>query len=395
MPEGEGQGPDLWSQILAFLQQIVVPDWSGLVALLPLGVLALVVLVLALNAYRWWSAAAINRSRVPARITAGAPPPGVHLPGPSRWPLLVPIGATFLGFALVFAQGGIPNPTLLGIGLLLTAVALGGWLRDAGREWRTTEVGAHGHTGETLLHGGPGGPAALPAPTVPLEPPPGVHLPGPSPWPLFAPVAMTFLFFGLVFGPVLIVAGLVMGVIAAVGWYRDANLELRQVETGGHTEPRTRDPERAFPKRLAALYVLIGALSVAIVATPAVVSMARSAFGSGSGAGAGGGAGGPGASPSAGPLSPQVAVSADQLRFDVAEIRVPAGQQLTITFTNKEAAPHNVSIYDSSARTNTFLKGDLLRAAGTITYSVPPLDAGQYYFQCDVHPDMNGTVNAQ
>jgi plastocyanin len=23
---------------------------------------------------------------------------------------------------------------------------------------------------------------------------------------------------------------------------------------------------------------------------------------------------------------------------------------------------------------------------------VPPLDPGSYYFQCDVHPNMNGTV---
>ena len=23
---------------------------------------------------------------------------------------------------------------------------------------------------------------------------------------------------------------------------------------------------------------------------------------------------------------------------------------------------------------------------------VPALDAGTYYFQCDIHPDMNGTV---
>jgi plastocyanin len=28
------------------------------------------------------------------------------------------------------------------------------------------------------------------------------------------------------------------------------------------------------------------------------------------------------------------------------------------------------------------------------TYDVPELEAGTYYFQCDVHPNMNGTVTA-
>ncbi len=28
----------------------------------------------------------------------------------------------------------------------------------------------------------------------------------------------------------------------------------------------------------------------------------------------------------------------------------------------------------------------------TAEYAVPPLPAGEYYFQCDVHPTMNGTV---
>jgi plastocyanin len=28
----------------------------------------------------------------------------------------------------------------------------------------------------------------------------------------------------------------------------------------------------------------------------------------------------------------------------------------------------------------------------TVTYDIPALDAGTYYFHCDVHPTMNGSV---
>jgi plastocyanin len=37
-------------------------------------------------------------------------------------------------------------------------------------------------------------------------------------------------------------------------------------------------------------------------------------------------------------------------------------------------------------------RGDLVTGATTATYDIPALPAGTYYFQCDVHPTMNGTV---
>ena len=422
MPEGQAEGQtDLWTQFLDFISRFVIPDWAELVQLIPLGLLAIAFLGLGLTAYRWWAAAGINRSRVARPIPAAQPPPGVHLPGPSLWPFVVPIAATFLLFALVFEQNGIPNLTLIGIGLLVLVVGLAGWLRDANREWRRAETGGeHGPAGTheiTTAHGLPGGVAATPAlgpgsvvgpalsPSAralspmggaqtavggvgevaapPLEPPPGVHLPGPSPWPFFAPIALTFVLFGMVFGAALIVGGLVMGVIAAIGWYRDANYELREVEVAGHAEPRTRDPERAFPKGLAAVYVLVGVLSLTIVAGPAIASRLR-------GGGADGGAGG------GPPVSAEHTVTAQNLAFDTSELNVPAGQPITITFTNNETAPHNIAIYDSSERTTEIFNGKIIEGPDvTEVYNVDPLDAGNYYFLCIVHPNMNGTVNAQ
>jgi plastocyanin len=39
------------------------------------------------------------------------------------------------------------------------------------------------------------------------------------------------------------------------------------------------------------------------------------------------------------------------------------------------------------------MAGDILDTQGeSIDYDVEALDAGQYYFDCTVHPDMNGVL---
>jgi plastocyanin len=88
-----------------------------------------------------------------------------------------------------------------------------------------------------------------------------------------------------------------------------------------------------------------------------------------------------------------VAITSRDLKFDVATLTVPADSQFTLQFTNQEAAPHNVAIYrDSSASDDVFV-GDVITSS-SIVYQVPALEAGSYFFRCDVHPDMNGTLVA-
>ena len=64
---------------------------------------------------------------------AGGPPEGVHVPGPSWRPIVVSIAAAIMFVGLV--TGG----PLMVAGLLAVFIALGGWLVDAGREYRATE----------------------------------------------------------------------------------------------------------------------------------------------------------------------------------------------------------------------------------------------------------------
>ncbi len=85
-----------------------------------------------------------------------------------------------------------------------------------------------------------------------------------------------------------------------------------------------------------------------------------------------------------------VRISAKDNRFSTDSLSAPAGEPFQIVFENQEGAPHNVAIYrDSSAAEKVFVE-DPFSGPATVVYGVPALQAGMYFFRCDVHPDMNG-----
>lgn len=104
-------------------------------------------------------------------------------------------------------------------------------------------------------------------------------------------------------------------------------------------------------------------------------------------------AGGPTAP--AAPADPNApVVVAKDMQFATKDVQVPAGKAFQLSFTNNDGAPHNVAIYtDSSASTNLF-RGEIFSSA-TKVEQVPALAAGTYFFRCDVHPDMTGTITAE
>jgi plastocyanin len=108
---------------------------------------------------------------------------------------------------------------------------------------------------------------------------------------------------------------------------------------------------------------------------------------------AGTGEGGHGGEPGPGP-GRGLTVVADDLQFQTDEIRLVAGQPTTLTFDNQDAGQqHNIAIFPSEDDlTEPLFRGDIIMGPDTITYELPPLDPGTYYFHCDVHPAMNGTV---
>jgi plastocyanin len=88
------------------------------------------------------------------------------------------------------------------------------------------------------------------------------------------------------------------------------------------------------------------------------------------------------------------AISAKGLAFDTAELSLPAGAPATIAFDNQDQGiPHNVAIYTAQGGEQLF-SGEIITGPASVEYRVePPLDPGEYFFQCDVHPTtMTGTV---
>jgi plastocyanin len=94
-----------------------------------------------------------------------------------------------------------------------------------------------------------------------------------------------------------------------------------------------------------------------------------------------------------GTASGGIPIVAEGLQFDTKELDLPAGQPSSISLENKDAGIlHNIAIYDDDSASTTLFQGEQFPGVATKIYDVGPLEAGEYYFQCDVHPAMNGTV---
>jgi plastocyanin len=88
----------------------------------------------------------------------------------------------------------------------------------------------------------------------------------------------------------------------------------------------------------------------------------------------------------------EVAMCSIDLEFDADTIEAPAGEEFTITYTNAESQPHNVAIYTEEGGEEIVVGEVITGPDATTQIVVPALDAGTYYFRCDIHPEMDGTV---
>jgi plastocyanin len=89
-------------------------------------------------------------------------------------------------------------------------------------------------------------------------------------------------------------------------------------------------------------------------------------------------------------------IVADNIAWDTAVLNVPSGQEITLTVDNQdEGVAHNIHISvgpdpgGEDVALTDIEDGPVIQ---TVTFG--PLDPGEYYYLCDVHPQMEGILNA-
>jgi len=87
-------------------------------------------------------------------------------------------------------------------------------------------------------------------------------------------------------------------------------------------------------------------------------------------------------------------IAAADLAFDRAELEVPAGTAVSLVFENRESAPHNIAVYADASADDALFVGEIFGGPASRQYGLPALAAGTYFFRCDVHPEMRGTLVA-
>jgi plastocyanin len=90
--------------------------------------------------------------------------------------------------------------------------------------------------------------------------------------------------------------------------------------------------------------------------------------------------------------SANIELAIQNSRFSPAFIMVPAGSEVSILFSNQDAAlKHNFSIYNNRNATTAVFRGAELTGPGSILYEfIAPDISATYYFRCDLHPEENG-----
>jgi plastocyanin len=84
-------------------------------------------------------------------------------------------------------------------------------------------------------------------------------------------------------------------------------------------------------------------------------------------------------------------IVARDMAFSPSTVEIAANKSVTIHFDNQDSAPHNVAIYKDAGESEKVSVGEVVSASKT-DQVVPALPAGSYFFRCDVHPNMTGTI---
>jgi plastocyanin len=94
-----------------------------------------------------------------------------------------------------------------------------------------------------------------------------------------------------------------------------------------------------------------------------------------------------------------VALVAEAIQFDADSISLPAREDAVVTLDNQDTAPHNFSLYPDeqagASQSDALFEGEIVDPGQSVDYEFKAPAPGEYYFQCDVHPAMNGSASVE
>jgi plastocyanin len=100
----------------------------------------------------------------------------------------------------------------------------------------------------------------------------------------------------------------------------------------------------------------------------------------------------PGEEPGGGGGGAIAEIAAQGIAFDTSELSLPDEPQVTIAFDNQDSGiPHNVAVYTAEGG-DPILTGEIITGPAQVDYTFDSPGPGTYYYQCDVHPTMNGSL---
>jgi plastocyanin len=241
-------------------------------------------------------------------------------------------------------------------------------------------------------------------------------LPAPSATPVAGAAAAALVAAGALYGPSLIIAGVVLGLITVFA--------LAAVLTGEHRGKVVNLLPLAIPivafavigsfmflmsrillavnadlstgvAILVAILILAGGFLVANKPSVPTRTLVRATAGLAVLFAAGGFAAyGVGQRPEERKAGPEpVAVIAKNIAYEQKHLHFEAGTAVTVDFKNEDTVPHNIDFTADQGGTETFYKKDPLPGPISDTYKFTAPKAGEYFYHCDVHPNMTGTVS--
>jgi plastocyanin len=94
--------------------------------------------------------------------------------------------------------------------------------------------------------------------------------------------------------------------------------------------------------------------------------------------------------------TPLLTLAAWEVAFDTREVRIPADQPVHLRLDNRDAGIlHNIAVYRDPRASDLVARGKLFDGPEVRDYRFDGFSPGSYYFQCDLHPAMNGTLIAE